>query len=436
MGLSDGNSGLVNVAGPSQEPPPDHRVYFKIHGSADHPDSLVFTLRAESRLAAWKRRLMSRCINGRPLLVVGYSGLDFEICPEISRLHPTVVAWNFLTPDDSARPGPAYLSEHGAPLTGLIGGMDLLFDLLGHAVGRLIPSSAASDVARMIRGLFAPEELLLWRARLLNTMGFCRLSATTLDDMKMPRIGAAAREYAQSLFQQGAYKRSSRLFLERARLESEPRSAIAGLLDASDAARCFGDLPQSWLLILKAERLAETVGSDDPLLRCGIGMKKLLLLQEAAKCVPGATWLLRTGGIHLFRNGVAAASESGDWLAFQQFALLAERWSIPVSALGCDDSFEPPPTRDGYRHLGYVIGELLHLLDRTRCASSHVECDALARALQIAVRLGSHPTAWKIAARIAARFPDQRPRYRLLHQYHLGACEYNYFSRWRNGFAR
>ena len=57
------------------------RLYFKIHGSADDPssESLVFRLRQESVLPSWKRSLLESVIKDRTLLLLGYSGLDFEI---------------------------------------------------------------------------------------------------------------------------------------------------------------------------------------------------------------------------------------------------------------------------------------------------------------------------------------------------------------------
>jgi hypothetical protein len=60
-------------------------VLFKIHGCAlpHFARTIVFRLRDEAELPGWKRELLTRLVEGHPLLVAGYSGLDFEICPEL-----------------------------------------------------------------------------------------------------------------------------------------------------------------------------------------------------------------------------------------------------------------------------------------------------------------------------------------------------------------
>jgi hypothetical protein len=71
-------------------------VLFKIHGCASpgKENSIVLTLGGEGEMPGWKRELLERLVNGKNLLVSGYSGLDFEICPELTRLTPSSVTWN------------------------------------------------------------------------------------------------------------------------------------------------------------------------------------------------------------------------------------------------------------------------------------------------------------------------------------------------------
>jgi hypothetical protein len=66
--------------------PLDRGVYFKIHGSAEPglEDTLVFNLGREGLLSDWKRNLLTSILANRRLIVVAYSGRDFEICPELA----------------------------------------------------------------------------------------------------------------------------------------------------------------------------------------------------------------------------------------------------------------------------------------------------------------------------------------------------------------
>jgi len=76
-------------------------LYFKIHGSAEDglESTIVYRLSHEGALPDWKRRVLRQCITNSTLLVIGYSGLDFEICPEIILAKPSQVIWNsYLNP--------------------------------------------------------------------------------------------------------------------------------------------------------------------------------------------------------------------------------------------------------------------------------------------------------------------------------------------------
>ena len=71
------------------------RILLKIHGSASpkYQASMVFSLRQEGVLPDWKRAVLRSALNNHVLLVVGYSGLDFELCPEIPLAGPASVMW-------------------------------------------------------------------------------------------------------------------------------------------------------------------------------------------------------------------------------------------------------------------------------------------------------------------------------------------------------
>ena len=434
--LYDSGAPLKKVVLESQDPQVPDRIYFKVHGSTDCSGSLVYSIRLESRLPVWKRSVLSRCIDNRPLVIIGYSGLDFEICPEVSRLTPSVIAWNYLTPTDMNKPGPHYLTKHGKTPEPLVGNMSRLLDLFGYSVPPLTRSTVATNVADLVRQHFAEEELLLWRVRLLNTMGFCRLAVDTLKPLRSMGHSGADLEYAQALFQLGAYRSSGSEFLEVSRKSTDAREQAMRLLDSGDAFRCFGNWVRSYACTRRAGRLARVRRSGDAFVQARIAMKKLLLLQDLARLLPGGKHIVKRLGARFVRSGAPAALESGEWLAFQQFMLISERWAIPTSAFAHSGNYEPPPAKYGYRHLGLKVGELLSLLDDTRQSSASVTYPDLLEALQTAIRLGSHPTAWKIAARMAARFPQCSRRYRKVHKHHLNRCEYSGILRWTYGRAK
>ncbi|MEN3213943.1 SIR2 family protein [Methylorubrum populi] len=82
---------------------PKGPLLLKIHGTASDEKSLVFTLDREAIIPRIHRSFL-RSIIGNRLLVVGYSGRDFEICPEIYAANLDHIYW-------IARPKPGTQNE-------------------------------------------------------------------------------------------------------------------------------------------------------------------------------------------------------------------------------------------------------------------------------------------------------------------------------------
>jgi len=63
-------------------------AYWKIHGTArvEDSDTIVANLARERRMDDWKQCLLKRLVEGRTLIFLGYSGRDFDVCPELARV--------------------------------------------------------------------------------------------------------------------------------------------------------------------------------------------------------------------------------------------------------------------------------------------------------------------------------------------------------------
>jgi len=57
--------------------------YFKVHGTISSVSSLRFTLTHTDKLPTWKAQCLRKCLDGRPLLVAGYSGNDDDVRPAL-----------------------------------------------------------------------------------------------------------------------------------------------------------------------------------------------------------------------------------------------------------------------------------------------------------------------------------------------------------------
>ncbi len=78
----------------------DRPIYLKVHGTLEDAESVIATLSAESGLASWKKQFFHDLITNKVVLILGYSGFDFDVCPEIMQAHPKKVYWNTLRKKD------------------------------------------------------------------------------------------------------------------------------------------------------------------------------------------------------------------------------------------------------------------------------------------------------------------------------------------------
>lgn len=66
-------------------------VLFKLHGSVDCTARMVYTHEDEARLDRWQFRLLQRWVDGRALLILGYSGWDLDVFPAVAACQPRKV---------------------------------------------------------------------------------------------------------------------------------------------------------------------------------------------------------------------------------------------------------------------------------------------------------------------------------------------------------
>jgi len=380
-------------------------LLFKIHGSADTAaaDTMVFSLEHEGTLAAWKRDALRRCISGRPLVITGYSGLDFDICPELIAARPRQILWNFLTRQGAAdSPGLQRVLAAGVPVTVLIGDMTTLLGLLGRATSAS-KAKVQAPIADELRHTYSLDELLCWRARILNRMGHARLAlATTLE------IGASSipkhaflELRAQALFHKGAYVRSAQLFNEAALAASSSRDAVVSLLHACDAARCAGRLRWARELLTEAESRMRLLPSPDHDVRGLAALKAILVARDSSllsgrELLPAGRSRLCKTLEPLFRQAAEWATETGQQFDFQQLELWRRRLGLPKSATHLPGSWQPEDPRVGYRHLGFPVAAAMDLCDAGQIGQVNV--DELHAMWRLMRTFGCWPQSWKIGA--------------------------------------
>ncbi len=205
-------------------------LLFKLHGTIDHPESIVFEMPQEAQLDQWKQDLLSDVLSERAVLFVGYSGVDFEVLPELLRLPLQKVYWNALHWDSLKQsPGAALLiqAKRGLPL---IGHMCDLFRGLGLRREVEEPLREVGALEDAVREAFLVETRKAWFGVTLTRLGVGCAARAVLEDATRAYPGSEviARDLGVALFHEGryrsAYRHLRRIALKRCR--TRPAGAV------------------------------------------------------------------------------------------------------------------------------------------------------------------------------------------------------------------
>jgi hypothetical protein len=388
-------------------------VLFKIHGCVEHdrrrgsrqPRSMIFTLGREGELPGWKRQLLHRVAAGRRLLVSGYSGRDFEICPELPRLQADVV-WN-------AWPDARTLTPNARRVLTLTGGVALVSDMravLGYLNGGAPvqadrPAESPDLREKIARGL-TDWDIALWRIRTLVAIGAATEGVRYTGLMRGMAGADADRQFHRLLnlgrcqFHAGSYRQAVATYREAA-LFSERQQQRDWLIEAKgdliEALRCHG----AWFKARK--QLSEVEAMLDPQddwRHAAMALRRVLLLRQwyqlakIIKIVPWKVRALRRECKDLLKI-VVQHSKDSHWLELQQAELWANRLDIPFAEL-YEGPLNPLPSKHGYQHLGYMIAESMALRDELRRRIEEPQDDVVQGMIEALNTAGALPELWKL----------------------------------------
>ncbi len=415
--------------------------YFKIHGSVEGgmESSPMFTLRHEGLLDPHKRALLTELIEGRPLVMLGYSGLDFELCPEIERIRLADLVWNNLREYYPSVSAERLIRVKNGTL--LYGDMRALFGRwLGMTDQPDTTPSKEPDVLTGVRETFDEDELGRWRVRVLNSLGmpaYTLKAVSAVDETRAPFYFNIERGRAD--FHAGRYKRSRRhfrrAFLNALTARDWHRAADAAL-ETSDAYRTYGAPLRAYLYTWVVDLFAARESTAKKLLKQSLVIRDLAEVArsfgEKLRSRSGKTafisgpfqaladTLLRALSRKLSRCA-REALKTGNWIDFQQVSLVGESAGVRLPAAG--EFYSPPGAAEGYKHLGYYIPQTMVfaaecLRDRGRLSSNQEAKREWGWHVKLCLRLGLDAALWKVLA--LRRAPKIKARAREA----FGRCEY------------
>lgn len=433
-----GTSPIWPVLDPIGPTPAGVIPLFKIHGSTDRPETLVYRLAQEAVLSEQKSKYLYALLAGRTLVVIGYSGVDFEICPVIATSQAKQVIWcyqsgNALT--DYQTPGFRAIASAIATQPFPI---DLSAGLPWYSTQVTLCRSTGRNINTDLASLLGEEERGIWALRLASSIGYATLAQKLLRELQSAShsvqvVAESQKQEGYALFQAGCYRTAARAFLRTARDARRTRDyeeRISAVLDACDAWRAGGHYARAVASFLLAQVLALRHAS--PKTACRLALKEALLLKSIMVGMQprqsSATLsrtvrlsfarLLHRRGRRLVASARRHSAEAGQVFDQKQ---LDELEGIFVPS---DASRSPSP--DGYAHLGYLAASTT--LFRIRVLRAPLPTaieDEAQEHYKLMCILGNNPEAWKVAARMAElTFGSTAHEWELRNQDHLQRCEY------------
>ena len=412
---------VITTEEEADEVDPHRPAIFKIHGCVAYDSrrdpsearSMVYTLAREGELPAWKRRLLYRLMAGRHLLISGYSGRDFEICPELPRLQAQIV-WNcrsdLRVEPDSITPNARHvLTATGG--TALVGDMrSILGKLRGSEHIDAIRSERVPGLRDRLSNGLSEWDIELWRVRTLVAIGAASEGIGVATRMLELARGTADRQFNRLInlgrcqFNAGLYRQAAVTYRRAAAVgEREGRRewVIGAKSDLIEALRCRG----AWRKALRELREVKAgLTPDDEWLHAAMALREVLLLRswyqlvKGLKVIPMVAGRLRGRCRDLLKVLIRHAKE-GHWLELQQAELLSRRLDIPFSEL-YNGPLNPLPSKDGYRHLGYIIAESMALRDHLGLSGAEYSFDRLRRMVEALIAAEAKPELWKLVFQI------------------------------------
>jgi len=400
----------------------DSRILFKIHGTAatGQDSSLVLTLSEEGRLPEWKQTILQTCLEGRNLLVMGFSALDFEISPYLVKSKPKLVIWNCyqnpaqeteaLTPNAKRILSNCPSIVIWGDLRHILAEMDSPF--IWHN-----PSALVDSVGKIISGNLSSTELKTWAAAVFSSPGYARYAETIAKDL-IKNTAKYTEAYTtavfllgDSLYSRGRYRKASEcteeasnLFLEHKNIPSYIFSEAKGV----DSLRCWGLFQKSYQRLIKArETLSRIQRGDSEQLKAKLDLQEILILREQFS---RAEILFKLGGgkmtsrmqayqekgKQLLRSVLDISEKNGQWHDIQQCRMWAGRLKISFSDV-YNGPLQPLDDLAGWHHLGHMVPEMMSLRGSLSKGNYEEAPEKVVREfISIAKEIGCDPEVWKL----------------------------------------
>jgi len=212
---------------------------------------------------SWKRELLERLVRDRTIIFLGYSGRDFDICPELAGIKTVRGAvwlkWKWIENEQRG------LNANQARILATALGTVVIEDLhsfLSLLCSRLIPSLGRQSAPVEVRDYFDRSLLPEWRVRILDRLACPRIGISLLRSLPQPRSLAKRSLYASMLGHSGQYRKSARVVESQIADAKTACDKLTYLTNAANAWYVYGARFKSHSYFRRAKKLAVSIGPD------------------------------------------------------------------------------------------------------------------------------------------------------------------------------
>lgn len=401
------------------------RPYFKIHGTAEpgEEETIVCNLNTERKLCRWKRELLAEIVRNRTLVVIGYSGSDFDICPELAYATGQERTIWLQRGKHEIKPNAKRVLENRAG-TVVIGDVSQFLEcILGKKCSPMPHEPTPIDLSD-----FDPSLIPEWRLRILNWVGCPKLLAECVDAIMRHNA-----EYRRAFYdQQGRYLDAIRA------LESEPSEsyrsdddAFLHCLHVVIARLVYGQHLRPWLMLNRLSKSIARSHSVSVNVQVLAIEARLVLYTRLTQFVRlfrirPIVRFIQNKATPLYSDALEKLQDLGEWSRIQILQHNGERMGI-ASAAGM-----PMPSQEGYANLGMLFMHAMTQRDSilgVRGLLTPERAQSVRSSLDKAEKYGWHNEAWKLSWILLWRESGQKWETLKKWTYHFWRTQYAFPAR-------
>lgn len=374
-------------------------AYYKIHGSVEDENSIIYTLSQEGDLQQWQHDLLKDLIEDKVLIFIGYSGRDFDICPLIAfdDLYDRVI-WLHFGNLNTMSPYANYLLNSNSKNLVITGD---LCEFLQKITGKILKAQPGKTGFDLSVFNFSPAQLLQWRVALLDRLAYPILGKPLLRQYEAQFEPDFYNTMLAGFYgHEGSYKKGYQLCSNMAREKNRPIGArVQSWISAAGFAATYGNYILAWQYSRNAEKLLPLLKAEnDNALRLTIWRMQLTFLMTRNQWYTRFKWkkqrlkLLAQAQV-IYDKLYDSLIHSGLWTERQVVTHMAERLKLLPKEKPLSLSADL-----GYYNLGMPSMDIINIKDMVRSNDPVKVAEGLRKiddSIRKAEMLGVFTEAWK-----------------------------------------